>query len=610
MEELVNSVNLQYLGLLTAGVLTLRAVFNWLSARSKQSRLSKAVKDFLSQRNKKISAFLSKHRDAVDPEKQALIVSLSVTDLCAKIKSREISSREAFLTYAIRTCIVGKFLNAVADLDLESGLLQAERADEIIRTAKDARDLPMLIGLPISVKENIQCKGLLSTIGFSIRVTDESFKSKDDAYLIKVLQAHGAIVLCHSTVPQGLFSFESVSNLFGSSTNPWNYTKTSGGSSGGESSLVSAYCSPMGIGSDLAGSIRCPSNFCGLYGFKPTSTRTPYTGMLTASASEISAWSEIQGSYGPMCRYLEDVVTYCRLTFGNFPLEPRVDKSLFNEGKFRDRKKLKVGYCLEVSMFETSTDIKDSMAVALEHLMSKGHEAVEFDLSSYLKLFYLAYESIVNSKVFKKIQQTLNGEKEIQSYSTIVSNIGSKSISSRLRTFLLSTFKTGESRRIGFRRNVLELDSLEDYYDRIYSLKEEKLRFWKHWREAGIDCLILPVFPIGAVNKNEEFVSQMTCFYTLLLNVLDLPALSIPTGLFADTNYSTNFSDLLSKHMQSNQKSNRNMPLGFQVCAFPGEDETVLRVAAEIDEKFNFSRGKDNRRSVQENIEEVLNLFS
>jgi fatty acid amide hydrolase len=130
--------------------------------------------------------------------------------------------------------------------------------------------LPELFGIPISLKDTIDIKGMASSIGSTARY---DFKQPEDGAIVQVLKKSGMIPFVKSNVPQLAMTFESTNNLWGRATNPWDNTRAVGGSSGGEAALIAGRCSPLGIGSDIGGSVRIPSEFCGVYSFKPSSLR-------------------------------------------------------------------------------------------------------------------------------------------------------------------------------------------------------------------------------------------------------------------------------------------------------------------------------------------------
>ena len=119
------------------------------------------------------------------------------------------------------------------------------------------------------------------------------------------LREAGAIPIARTNLPDLLFAFESDNLLFGATNNPYDVARTSGGSSGGEAALIASCGSPMGLGSDAAGSVRLPAAFCGIAAIKPTSGRLPRTGHFPPAGG----WIEALWQIGPMARHVEDLRT-------------------------------------------------------------------------------------------------------------------------------------------------------------------------------------------------------------------------------------------------------------------------------------------------------------
>jgi amidase len=126
------------------------------------------------------------------------------------------------------------------------------------------------------------------------------------------LRESGAIPIARTNLPDLLFAFESDNLLFGRTNNPYDVSRTSGGSSGGEAALIAACGSPIGLGSDCAGSVRLPAAFCGIAAIKPTSGRLPRTGHFPPSGG----WIEALWQIGPMARRVEDVCLMMQLLAG------------------------------------------------------------------------------------------------------------------------------------------------------------------------------------------------------------------------------------------------------------------------------------------------------
>ena len=137
---------------------------------------------------------------------------------------------------------------------------------------------PPLFGVPTSIKDNIDMEGTCSTIGITVRA-ERPFK--EDCATIKCVKHTGQIPFMKTNLPQLAFNFDSNNFLWGRTLNPWNHKKSAGGSSGGEGAAVAARISPIGIGNDMAGSIRIPAAFNGVFGLMPSADRLPFWGQVT-----------------------------------------------------------------------------------------------------------------------------------------------------------------------------------------------------------------------------------------------------------------------------------------------------------------------------------------
>jgi len=138
------------------------------------------------------------------------------------------------------------------------------------------RSMP-LFGVPVSVKEHITVRRCYATAGLACRLRSRKLR---EALVVEVIRAAGAIPLVTSNVPQLLMLPETTNRIWGRTSNPWDLTRTPGGSSGGDAALVAMGCVPLAVASDAAGSIRIPASFCGVVGFKPTPTRMSSRGVV------------------------------------------------------------------------------------------------------------------------------------------------------------------------------------------------------------------------------------------------------------------------------------------------------------------------------------------
>ncbi len=201
------------------------------------------------------------------------ILSLSGLAQGRLIADGAITSEDLIRAHLERIEAVNPALNAAIEVLAETALAAARQSDE--RRVQGRRRGP-LDGVPFSIKDSIEVRGTVAsagTLGFR-----NAPASAADATLVARLRAAGAIPMARTNLPDLLFAFESDNLIYGRTNNPYDHSRTSGGSSGGEAALIAACGSPFGLGSDAAGSVRLPAHFCGIASLKPTSGRLPRTG--------------------------------------------------------------------------------------------------------------------------------------------------------------------------------------------------------------------------------------------------------------------------------------------------------------------------------------------
>src|SRR5689334_18413949 len=228
------------------------------------------------------------------------LLSLSATAQARLIRERQVSSRELVGAHLEQIARVNPRIHAAIEIFAEEALAAAERADR-------SEAYGPFHGVPFSVKDSIEIAGAVCTGGTMGRAAAPP--SAADATLVARLREAGGIPIARTNLPDLLFAFESDNLLFGRTNNPYDVTRTSGGSSGGEAALIAACGSPLGLGSDAAGSVRLPAAFCGIAGIKPTSGRLPRTGHFPPAG----LWIEALWQMGPMARRVEDLALAMQL---------------------------------------------------------------------------------------------------------------------------------------------------------------------------------------------------------------------------------------------------------------------------------------------------------
>lgn len=169
-----------------------------------------------------------------------------------------------------------------------------------------------LAGVPVSLKDSIAVGGFDVSVGYSYH-TGKPYE--EDGSLVKILKAAGAIPYVKTNVPTTLLSFESSNDVWGRSLNPHNVNYSPGGSTGGESALLAYGGSRIGIGSDVAGSVRVPAHFSGCHSLRCSTGRWPKKGMNTSMPGQ----EGVPSVFSPMARTLEDLVYFSRSLIGMKP---------------------------------------------------------------------------------------------------------------------------------------------------------------------------------------------------------------------------------------------------------------------------------------------------
>ena len=239
----------------------------------------------------------------------------SATRLLALLRAREISARELVDAHLAQIERVNPQLNAVVTLTAERARHEAADADRRLAGA-DPRPLE---GLPITIKDSFEMAGVRSTDGTRIF---EDHVPLADAVSVARLRAAGGIVLGKTNVPELALDYDCANPVFGRTNNPWDLERSPGGSSGGEGAAIASGCSPLGLGSDLAGSVRIPAHFCGIAALKPTQEAVPRTGHMPVGPMSLSL--ALMATVGPMARSVGDLALAYNVLRGPDPRDPYI----------------------------------------------------------------------------------------------------------------------------------------------------------------------------------------------------------------------------------------------------------------------------------------------
>ncbi|KAI6914147.1 general amidase-like protein, partial [Hortaea werneckii] len=220
--------------------------------------------------------------------------------LVSALSSGKLKAVDVTTAFCKRAAIAHQLTNCLTEIFFDDAIARAKQLDDGL--AKSGSPTGPLHGLPISLKDTFKVKGYDASIGAAALC----FKpANTNSALVDLLLQQGAVLYCKTNIPLTLAALDSHNNVFGRTLNPANKALTAGGSSGGEGALVAMRGSPLGIGTDVGGSIRIPAMCNGLVGVKPSHGRVPYAGQEAGSLPGSSKLG-IEATAGPIARTVRD----------------------------------------------------------------------------------------------------------------------------------------------------------------------------------------------------------------------------------------------------------------------------------------------------------------
>jgi amidase len=295
----------------------------------------------------------------------------SALEAAAAIRERRISSLELTELTFRRIDAYQPKLNAYVYQLREEAMEGARQADEFL--ARGAARGP-LDGVPISVKESFGVQGRPCTWG--IPPFKDALAARDSVPVRRLREA-GAILLGATNVPLRLEDYQSYNEIYGTSNNPWDLSRTPGGSSGGAAASVAAGLAHLSIGSDLAGSVRIPAAFCGIYGHKPTLDIVNMTGHLPGGTHQTPGFSTLLGVAGPLARSAEDLEAALRILAGPELPDSKAFRWSLPAARRENLRDYRVGYILEDPFVPVSEETKVVLEAAVRACEKAGAKVEE-----------------------------------------------------------------------------------------------------------------------------------------------------------------------------------------------------------------------------------------
>lgn len=449
------------------------------------------------------------------------IYELSATKILEKIRAKEISCVEVATAFIERIKIVNPSINAIHQFNPERILAEAKQKDQDISLKKK---LGKLHGLPISLKDAFYAPGFRGAKG-CIHLFKSSPTDKAAVAVQRVLDAV-AIILGITNAPEFCAAVETDNALNGRTNNPYDLTRTPGGSSGGESALISSGGSPVGIGSDAWGSIREPAHYCGISGIKPTKGLVPTTGNIPNDNGGLHSFLL---SFGPMARHAEDLELILSVIAGADDGDPLSMPIPLQPSKNIDVSKLRVIYFLDNGVITPDSDTLENVSVAIERLKPYVAEVQKIAPPECFKDTYrLVYETCLlggdQGQVFLKPLANL----EDLQFSPLFERY--------VREIKASIFDTAELR--------LRMMQMHQYKQAVLKLM------------ANADILLCPAAAAPARLHGSTRDHTLDYTYLMTANLTGAPAASINCGF-----------------------SKEGLPIGLQIIGKPWNDHIVLAYA-------------------------------
>jgi amidase len=296
----------------------------------------------------------------------------SATDATRMLSRKEISSRELTEMLLTRIDSVNPALNAVVEFRREAALEEAVAADEAITRGSDVGSLH---GVPMTIKDSFNVAGLHTTWG---NPAFKDFVAAWDATIVRRLKRAGAIIVGKTNVAFMLGDFGQTANeLYGVTNNPWDTTRTPGGSSGGTAAALSAGMTFLEYGSDLVGSIRIPASFCGVYGLKPSVGIVPLTGFQPPGPPGGPNDMTYMSAVGPLGRSAHDLRTALSVTGGPEGQAGKAYTWTLSPSRHTRLEDFRVGVVLDHEQSPVSNEVAGPLSSAVDTLAQAGATVVE-----------------------------------------------------------------------------------------------------------------------------------------------------------------------------------------------------------------------------------------
>ena len=427
-------------------------------------------------------------------------------------------------------------------------MAQAGEAQKLI----DGGNAGPLTGIPVAIKDNISTEGIETTCASKIL---KGYIPPYDATVIRKLKEAGAVTIGKANLDEFAMGSSTETSAYKLTRNPWDITRTPGGSSGGSTVAVTADMAPLGLGSDTGGSIRLPASFCGIVGFKPTYGRCSRYG-LVAFASSLD-------QIGPLAKTVEDAAIISNVITGHCDKDstsiPNSQISLADLKK-GTLKGLKLAFPKEMYGDGTDPEVRAATEKALDELRKEGVEITEISISTIplgVTTYYIIAPAEASSNLGRFDGVRYGPRSEGQGHIDVVAKTRAEGFGHEVKArIMIGTYALSAG-----------------YYDAFY-LRAQQVRamMTQQFNDAfkDFDLVISPTapvvaFPLGAMSQ-DPMQLKLLDYCTIPANMGGFPAISLQAG-FA-----------------------HGLPVGIQLMGPQMADEKVLQAAFTVERAFETQR--------------------
>lgn len=463
------------------------------------------------------------------------VTECSAIELAGAIRARELTATEVVDAHIDLHARLRSRLGAIASERFERARAEAQAADRKIATTLDPAELPPLLGVPFTVKESIAVRGMPHSAGLVAR---RAHRAERNACTVQRLIDAGAIVLGVTNTSELTMWIEAANRLYGRTNNPYDPTRTAGGSSGGEGAAVGSGASPFGLASDMAGSIRIPAFFCGVFGHKTTAGLVPNVGHWPPTTGDAARYL----ATGLLTRRAEDLMPLLRIIAGADERDPLARPTPLRDPRSVEIADLTVVTVENSSILPMNRELRDVRERVVGALVAAGARHRRVRLRSWRFAAWPFLATLQAGSATTTLALLEQAGATAPTWSSLLRRDGPHTLPTRLvlASELLPAAGRSHERLVAMGRSLA--DELVD--------------------AIGDGVLIHPPYPRAAPRHGSTTGRPWLLSSSAVFSLARVPVTEVPLGL------------------------SRGLPLGVQVAATQGRDDVTIAVALELERVF------------------------